>query len=54
LYLIEQPGILNRDHGLVGEGLHQLDDTRCKSAGLATRQAERSLNTLFAEQGHAE
>ena len=26
LRLVEQPGVLDRDHGLVGEGLHQLDD----------------------------
>ena len=25
LHLVEQPHVLDRDHGLVGEGLHQLD-----------------------------
>ena len=33
-YLFEQPDVLDRDHGLVGEGLQQLDMMRGERAGL--------------------
>ena len=33
LYLFEQPNVLDRDDGLVGEGLKQLDVTSAKEPG---------------------
>ena len=33
LHLLEQPHVLDRDHGLVGEGLQQLDVMSAKWAG---------------------
>jgi len=42
LHLIEQADILDRDHGLVGEGLHQLDMMIGKRTGLCSGRADHA------------
>ena len=40
LHLVEQAHVLDRDHGLVGEGLHDFDLALGERAGLGARQHE--------------
>ena len=40
LRLVEQPGVLDRDHGLVGEGLQQLDMMGRERPGLDARDSD--------------
>ena len=42
LRLVEQPHVLDRDDGLVGEGLHQLDMMFAKRTGLCSRRANHA------------
>src|SRR5215470_17879189 len=50
--LLEQAGVLQGDHGLVGEALHQAHDGRQKLAGSAPLQYQSAQRTLAAEQGN--
>ena len=48
--LLEQASVLERDGGLVGEGLHEADDGLRELARLAPLQDQRAERTLGAEQ----
>ena len=48
--LAEQAGILERDSRLVGEALHQADDSLRELARAASLQEERTERTLGPEQ----
>ena len=52
LRLVEQPHILDRDHGLVGKGLQQLGVVRRKRAGLCARDREQPDRDAGAHHGH--
>ena len=54
LYIVEQPHVFDRDHGLVSESLHQLDllvGERVHDLPLEEQHANRSS---FSEQRHAQ
>ena len=48
LHLVEQPDVLDRDHRLVGEGLHQFDLALRERAGLRTRDHDHADNGAIA------
>ncbi len=54
LDLVEQPRILDRDHGLVGEGLHQFDLAIGKGLDAPPRQHEISDRLPVAQQRDTE
>ena len=54
LHLLEQPGVLDRDHGLIGEGLQDFDLALREMARLQTRHDERAFDRVVSQQRHAE
>ena len=50
LHLVEQPHVLDRDHGLVGEGLQQLDVMVGEGAGLLSRDHDQADRRSLAHQ----
>ena len=50
LHLVEQAHVLDRDDGLVGEGLHELDLARREGARLAPHQREHAFDSAVAQQ----
>ena len=54
LHFVEQARIFDRDQGLVGEGLHELDLAPRKLRGFVARQTENALDAIFAKQRHPE
>ena len=53
LHLVEQAHVLDRDHRLVGEGLHEFDLARRERPGLPAHQRENAFEFAVAQQGHA-
>ena len=53
LHLVEQTHVLDRDHGLVGESLHDLDLAIGEIARLLAREHQRALDAGFSQQWHA-
>ena len=51
LGLVEEARVLDRDHGLVGEGLEQGDLARQERAGLFTRHGDRADAAIIEQQG---
>ena len=54
LHLVEQPHVLDRDHGLVGEGLHEFDQTGRKVARFRPNHYEHAFHPVVAQQGYAQ
>ena len=54
LGLVEQPHVLDRDHRLVGEGLHERDLDRRERAHLVAQQRDRTHCLALAQQRHRE
>src|SRR5215831_11787496 len=54
LQLREQAHVLDRDDGLIGEGLKQGDLSVRKELGLGTTEVDRTDRDAFSHQGHAE
>jgi hypothetical protein len=54
LHLVEQADILDRDDGLVGEGLHDSDLAFGKETRFETPEHEYSLDASFAQQRQTE
>ena len=54
LHLVEQPHVLDRDDGLVGEGLDDLNLAIGEMARLLAREHQRALDAAFSEQRHAQ
>ena len=54
LHLVEQAHVLDRDHGLVGEGRDQLDLLLGERPDDAPRQADHADHRIPAQQRHAE
>ncbi|MEY9528684.1 hypothetical protein ABIF70_009825 [Bradyrhizobium japonicum] len=54
LHLVEQAGVLDRDHGLVGKGLEQADRLVRERAGLAARHADGSDGNAVAQHRNHE
>ena len=52
LHLVEQARVLDRDDGLVGEGLDEFDFPVAESDRLVSRHAENADRLHFADQGH--
>jgi hypothetical protein len=53
-HLMEEPGVLNGEGGLGGEGAEQLDDLRRKLARCLAGDAQDADDLVLAHQGHAE
>ena len=53
LHLFEQAGVLDGDHRLVGEGLHQIDLALGERAGLRSRQYQHAFDIVVPEHRHA-
>src|SRR5437763_1983624 len=51
LRLVEQPGVLDGDHGLVGEGLEQLDVMRCERPWLPSRDGDHADHRPATDEG---
>src|SRR5262249_55738199 len=54
LHLVEQPDVLDCNHGLVGEGLKQGDLPLAEGASLGTAEHDRAERDTFSHQGDAE
>src|SRR5262245_8769938 len=54
LQFCKQPYILNRDYGLVGEGLEQGDLPLAEEASLGAAEHDRAGRDTFSHQGDAE
>ena len=54
LHLVEKPHVLDCDHGLVGEGLDQLDLASAEYAWLRARDDDSTDERLVADEGDAE
>ena len=54
LDLAKQPGVLDRQDGLGGEGFQKLDDFGAKLAGGFSPYHQPANNTVFAEQGNSQ
>ncbi len=54
LHLVEQAHVLDRDHGLVGEGLQDFDLARREMTRLQTRHDRGALNRVVSQERHAE
>ena len=54
LHLVEQPRVLDGDHGLVGEGLHQFDVPRRKLADAVAPKDEQADALALPHQGNDE
>src|SRR5262249_42239359 len=54
LQLGEQTHVLDGDHGLVSEGLQELDLTRSEELGLAATEVDGADGRPFPHQGHAQ
>ena len=54
LHFVEQPHVLDGDHGLVGEGGHQLDLLVVERLDAAARQRDDADRLALAHQRHAE
>ena len=54
LHVVEQPHVLDRDHGLVGEGGDQLDLFLGERTNRTARQYEHPDEIAFAQERHAE
>ena len=52
LHLVEQPDILDGDHGLIGKGLQQLDVMVVKRPGLRARDGDHADGGSVAQQRH--
>ena len=54
LDLAEQPGVLDRQHGLGGEGFQKLDDFGAKLAGGFSPYHQAADDAVFAQQGNSQ
>ena len=54
LHLVEQPHVLDRDHGLVGECLDELNLSSCKGLHDLARQRKNADRFALAPQGDTE
>ena len=54
LHLLEQPRVLDGDHGLVAKVGHQLDLFADKRPSIAAQSDERTERNSFVQQGHAQ
>ena len=54
LHLLEQPRVLDGDHGLVGEGLKQGDLSLSEELSLGAAKIDRADRDTFSHQRHAE
>ena len=52
LHLVEQARVLDRDDGLIGEGLQDFDLAPGEGAGLETRQDDGPFDPVLPEEGH--
>ena len=52
LGLVEQPRVFDGDHGLIGEGLQQLDLVGCKRSGLTARYGNHADWLAITEHGY--
>ena len=53
LRLVEQPHVFDRDHGLVGEGLQQLNVVIAELAGRRARHADHANRLVSRNKGQA-
>ena len=54
LDLAKQPGVLDRQYGLGGEGFQKLDDFGAKLAGGFSPYHQAADDAVFAEQGNSQ
>jgi hypothetical protein len=54
LNLVEQPHVLDRDHGLVGEGLHKFNLFVGKGTGGGSCEPDHANRISFSQQRHPE
>jgi hypothetical protein len=52
LHLVEQPCVLDRDNGLIGEGFQEIDRFVVERAGVAARDADRAYRNAIAQHRH--
>src|SRR5262249_56213492 len=51
--LVEQPRLLERDHGLIGKGLEQSNLSLREELGLSAAECDRANRDTFSHQRHA-
>ena len=54
LHLVEQAGVFDGNHRLVGEGLHQIDLAFGERARLGPRQHQHAFDLVIPEHRHAQ
>src|SRR6185369_1955307 len=52
--LVEEPHVLDRDYGLVGEGLHETDLSRREGAHFIAQHRDHANRFALAQQGYVQ